>query len=280
MGTAMGDEIHEELLAKPPFLQLFSHVHPRYDGWLLRYIADDAADVVNANDDDGYENHDAKHDMHPGDDGPDDDYGQHDGHDGFVDDYEGYDFADDALHDGNMHDGLIVPCFYHYMNMLLPTSHSKMGMLVEKVDVDMQTAEKREFTAQGMSMLKSMRLGRRSPSNNMISSPMGETGINKADMANMTKSEMVVMAMRKAEMENMNKGDGTPMTRAEKRASWANQMIMSTGGVATMRKCAKECEGKTDRQLSRLWIDAGGGRPTGEGFGTANGVGLGFNGRM
>ena len=84
-----GDEIHEELLARPLFLQLFSHVRPRYGGWLLRCIAEDVAGVANASDDDGYENHDAQHDIHPGDDGLDDDYGQHDRHYGFVDDHEG-----------------------------------------------------------------------------------------------------------------------------------------------------------------------------------------------
>ena len=40
---------------------------------------------------------------------------------------------------------MVIPWFYQYMNMLFPTSHSKMCMLDEKFDVDIQTAEKREF---------------------------------------------------------------------------------------------------------------------------------------
>jgi len=131
-----------------------------------------------------------------------------------------------------------------YMNMLFPMSKQKMSMLDEKVDVDMQTAEKREFTAQGMSMLKPMGLGRRSPS--MMG--MGDLGENK-------------------------------MSKAEKRASGGNQMMMPDG-VQSMRKCARECDGKTVRQLSRLWMYVGGERPMGEGVGTTNGVGLGLNGMM
>lgn len=180
-----------------------------------------------------------------------------------------------------------------YMEMLFPMQNNKMCILDENVSVDMQTAEKREFTAQGMSMLKPMGLGRRSSSGNMLS----DMGMNKADMmnmskteiANMTKAEMAAMGMSKADMANMNKGDipmsvnkpdGTPMTKTEKRASWGNQMIMSTDSVAAMRKCAKECEGKTVRQLSRLWMYAGGARPAGEGVGMVNGVGLSLNGMM
>jgi hypothetical protein len=136
--------------------------------------------------------------------------------------------------------------------MLFPVSHGKAcnatSILDERIEVDLQTAEKREFTAQGVSMpLKPMGLGKRSASGNSLSSPTSDK-----------------------EMD-------APMSKAEKRASWGNQ-TMGSEAVAQARMCAKECEGKTVRQLSRLWRYAGGGRPVGEGVGVSNGVGLGLQG--
>lgn len=134
----------------------------------------------------------------------------------------------------------------HYMDMLFPTPKSGMCVLDEKVAVDMQIVEKREFTAQGVSMqLKPMGLGRRSSSGNMLS-PNNEVS--------------------------------TPMTKAEKRASAGANQMMGSECVEAARKSAKECEGKTVRQLSRLWMYAGGNRPVGEGVGMVNGIGLGLNG--
>lgn len=51
---------------------------------------------------------------------------------------------------------------------------------------------------------------------------------------------------------------------------------MGIGGVARARAGARESEGKTVRQLSRLWRYAHGGRPVGEGVAVMNGVGHGL----
>lgn len=143
-----------------------------------------------------------------------------------------------------------------YLDMLFPTSSkSQMCILDEKIAVDMQTAEKREFTAQGVSMqLKAMGLGRRTASGNTVYTPITEAGTP------MSKSEM---------------------SKVEKRAAAkGTQMMMGSESVEAARNSAKDCDGKTVRQLSRLWMYANGARPVGEGVGMMNGVGLGLNGMM
>jgi hypothetical protein len=52
---------------------------------------------------------------------------------------------------------------------------------------------------------------------------------------------------------------------------------MGVNGVGEARVAAKECEGKTVKQLSRLWRFAHGGRPVGEGVAVVNGVGKGMS---
>lgn len=68
------------------------------------------------------------------------------------------------------------------------------------------------------------------------------------------------------------------MSRAEKRASWGTAGAMGIDGVGKARMGARECEGRTVRQLSRLWRYAQGGRPVGEGVAVMNGVGHGIGG--
>jgi hypothetical protein len=143
---------------------------------------------------------------------------------------------------------------YQYLDMLFPTRNPKTCILDEVVAVDMQTAEKREFTAQGVSMqLQAMGPGRRTASGNFVYSPISEAGT----------------AMSKSEMRKFEK-------RATKRA----QMMMGSESVEAARRSAKECRGKTVKQLSRLWMYAGGAKPVGEGVAITNGVGLGLNGMM
>jgi hypothetical protein len=136
-----------------------------------------------------------------------------------------------------------------YLDMLFPTSKSQMCILDKSIAVDMQTAEKREFTAQGVSMqLKALGLSRRSVSGYTDYNLMADTG--------------------------------APVSKAEKRSSKGAQLSMGSESVEAARRSAKECDGKTVRQLSRLWMYANGGRPVGEGVSMMNGIGLGLNGMM
>ena len=135
-----------------------------------------------------------------------------------------------------------------YLEMLFPTSDSTMSILDQKVVVDMQTAEKREFTAQGVSMQLAARgLGRRTASGNTDYTPIAEMSTT------MGKSEM---------------------SKAEKRKG--THMIMGSESVQMARQSANECQGKTVKQLSRLWIYADGARPVAEGVAMGNGVDLGM----
>ena len=141
---------------------------------------------------------------------------------------------------------------FQYLDMLFPTSSLNRCILNERVTVDMNTAEKREFTAQGVSMqLKG--IGRRTPSGNTVDTPMPDMGTP------MSKSQS---------------------RKVEKRERKGAQMMMGSESIELARKCAKECQGKTVRQLSRLWTYAGGARPVAEGVAIENGVGLGLDGMM
>jgi hypothetical protein len=96
--------------------------------------------------------------------------------------------------------------------------------------VNISTAEKREFTAQG------------------VTSPLKPLNL----MKHMNGNEDMMMKNRNTSRNTMGAG---------------NDSVMQA------RMGAKECEGKTVRQLSRLWRYAGGMRPAGEGVGMVNGVG-------
>ncbi|RDW71720.1 hypothetical protein BP5796_07754 [Coleophoma crateriformis] len=132
----------------------------------------------------------------------------------------------------------------HYLNTLFPinplTTPNKA--LDEIVSVEVQTAEKREFTAQGVSMpLKTLS---HSPRNSL--SPLGSP---------------------------------RPLSQSakeERRRSWNIGGIYGTGmdSIGQARNSARENEGKSVRQLSRLWRYVGGARPVGEGVPATNGVGV------
>ncbi len=130
----------------------------------------------------------------------------------------------------------------HYLDLLFPTdSPAAIDILDQVVDVDMETAEKREFTAQGVA-LPQKSMGRHGSETSSRSQP-GSPDISP-------------------------KGQ-----RGQNRASWEG-----VNEVTKARIAARECEGKTVKQLSRLWRYVHGGRPVGEGVAVLNGVGKGKSG--
>jgi hypothetical protein len=140
----------------------------------------------------------------------------------------------------------------HYLDHLFPSDvRHACDVLSQVVEVDIETAEKREFTAQGVALLqKSINQGHHASKNNAEDSP---------DVS--------------PESRSWSSND-----RGEKRASWEMAAAIGNGGVGKARIAAKECEGKTVKQLSRLWRYAHGGRPVGEGVTVINGVGNGHGG--
>lgn len=134
--------------------------------------------------------------------------------------------------------------FSQYLDMMFPpTKSGKRGdaqrtILNEVPEIDISTAEKREFTAQGVtsSMKPLAMLKHLSPNDNMMK--MSPAGI-----------------------------------KADRRTSWN---VTGNDCVTQARMSAKECEGKTVRQLSRLWRYSGGQKPAGDGVGMMNGVGVGL----
>ena len=135
----------------------------------------------------------------------------------------------------------------HYLTALFPSPSQilagKGSVLDAIVSVDISTAEKREFTAQGVSM--PIKHGHRnSLTGSGSNSPSGKE------------------------------------KEALKRASWGSAGVFGTGmdSVGQARDSAREAEGKTVKQLSRLWRYVAGQSPVGEGVGISNGVGL--NGMM
>jgi hypothetical protein len=125
-----------------------------------------------------------------------------------------------------------------YLDMLFPGllqgQAERVGIMDCAVDVDFETAEKREFTAQG------------------VAAP--------------------AKAVRTSGASSPDRG---AKNKSEKRSSWGSMGGYGIDAVAQARGSAKECEGKTVRQLSRLWRYVGGGRPVGEGVSLVNGVGNG-----
>lgn len=131
----------------------------------------------------------------------------------------------------------------HYLDLLFPPdARYAVDVLSQIVEVDMETAEKREFTAQGVA-LPQKSIGRYSGGAGSRSQP--------------------------------DSPDVSP--RCKNRASWETAAVMGINSVGKARIAAKECEGKTLKQLSRLWRYAHRGRPVGEGVAVVNGVGKGVS---
>ena len=118
-------------------------------------------------------------------------------------------------------------------------------------------------------------------------------GMGMNGMGNMRGGMMSGMRMDEM-MKKMQMMGGKMMNGMGMNLDGLKEMMMDSGkgikdnrrssemacdsGVAMARMNAKECEGKTVRQLSRFWRYAGGCKPTGEGTGMMNCVGLGFSG--
>lgn len=134
----------------------------------------------------------------------------------------------------------------HYLDLLFPSDAQHIGDILDQVvEVEIETAEKREFTAHGVAL--------------------PQKSIAPRDDA-----------------PNQNSGDLpglSPTTRAKRRASWEMAAAIGISGVSKARIAANECEGKTVKQLSRFWRYVDGGRPVGEGVPVINGVGKGHVGR-
>jgi hypothetical protein len=128
----------------------------------------------------------------------------------------------------------------HYLDLLFPTdTHHHIDFLNQVVEVDRETAEKREFTAQGVALPQ--------------------------------KS----ISRHSSENRSRNQSDSPSVSpKSENIASW--ETTVGVNGVGKARVAAKECEGKTVKQLSRLWRYAHGGRPVAEGVTVVNGVGKGM----
>jgi len=128
----------------------------------------------------------------------------------------------------------------HYLDLLFPTDPLyAIDVLNQVVEVDMETAEKREFTAQGVALPQKF--------------------ISRHSSENRSRSLS---------------GSPNVSPKSENIASW--ETSVGVNGVGRARVAAKECEGKTVKQLSRLWRYAHGGRPVGEGVAVVNGVGKGM----
>ena len=142
------------------------------------------------------------------------------------------------------------------------------GILDTVPMVDIETAEKREFTAMGMGMggslsgMKRMSLGRM-PSN-----------YDEMVNGNQIHGNGKDMASKDGKMVNGTgeKKDGKGEMKKERK------MMTQMDGVAMVRMAAKECEGKTVRELSRLWQYVNGRRPAGDG--ERIGMGMGVMGRV
>lgn len=140
-----------------------------------------------------------------------------------------------------------------YLSFLFPSNISNMRTVLDiSVDVDLATAEKREFTAEGVVQpQKSIATDCASPL-----SPSIDEVVQTPDVSprNSSKDTMV---------------NGFP----NKRRSWGMSPQNGMTGVQKARACAQESDGRTVRQLSRLWRYAHGGKPVGEGVALVNGVG-------
>jgi hypothetical protein len=145
----------------------------------------------------------------------------------------------------------------HYLDLLFPVDGiENRNALDQVVEVDIETAEKREFTAQGFALpQKALYASRTYSHNDSISS------------------------QTRAGSPEVSPRGRTAFYNGERRSSWDTAAAMGMGGVGKARSGARECEGKTVKQLSRLWRYANGGRPVGEGIPLINGVGNGMEGR-
>ncbi|KAI9744100.1 MAG: hypothetical protein M1818_002252 [Claussenomyces sp. TS43310] len=143
----------------------------------------------------------------------------------------------------------------HYMDQIFPADGSPRSRFLDAVvRVDAETAEKREFTAMGIAL------------------PM--KSVSNAPSYHPHHQSHPESPLRSPKSESYhNHLSGMQHDHAVKRASWGTAGAMGLDGVGKARTGARECEGKTMRQLSRLWRFEKGGRPVGEGVPVLNGAG-------
>lgn len=190
----------------------------------------------------------------------------------------------------------------HYLDLLFPELERNGEAMDQIVEVDIATAEKREFTAQGVALpLKALNLSpmMMGPTNGLglgIGSLAGMASINGAGTPRESpngspRPRKYSPSERRSgswgsdrsvsggSISGNGNGNGNGAVnnngngRSEKRRSWGTAETMGIDCVGRARTGAKECEGRTVRQLSRLWRFGRGGRPVGEGVPFANGVG-------
>lgn len=148
----------------------------------------------------------------------------------------------------------------HYLDALFPLN-SHGSVLDEVVSVDISTAEKREFTAMGVALpMKSII----PPDRHRESIDGIMMGVSSPELSPKLNGSRGKRAVR-----------GALAKTSENRSSWGTAGALGIDGVGKARMGARECEGRTARQLSRLWRYVQGGRPIGEGVPVMNGVGVG-----
>ncbi len=171
--------------------------------------------------------------------------------------------------------------FNEYMDALFHQTPTTPSCLDTIPIIDTSTAERREFIAQStiapIKATRSMSLGlslhipnypsnntsnyfSHRPSNNHTTNHISSNPFSAHTSATLSPS--------------LSSFDFPPRSRKEKRNSWGTTATLGLDGVGKARQCAREAEGRTVRQLSRLWRFAGGKVPVGEGIPASNGVGV------
>jgi len=162
----------------------------------------------------------------------------------------------------------------------------RLPVLDTVISVDIATAEKREFTAQGVALpLKStapipMQLSHlhhhvHGMANGNSESPNTSPRSRLSSRAG--SPQINAFSGFTSSLTNGHHAQATsfqPTSRSEKRTSWGTAGTMGIDGVGKARSSAKELVGRTVRQVSRLWRYEDGGRPIGEGVPALNGVGV------
>lgn len=157
--------------------------------------------------------------------------------------------------------------FCQYMDMLFPLSSTTKrtgplsgGILDCVPTIDVETAEKREFTAMGMGIggslagmkrMSLMRSGSVEELSNGSHTSHGSHGHHVSSSKDLGKDGKMVNGIDK-------KGH-------KEEARKERKLVSQMDGVAVARIAAKECEGKSVRDLSRLWQYNNGRRPAGDG---------------
>lgn len=176
------------------------------------------------------------------------------------------------------------------------TKHHHHAFLDQVVDIDIDTAVKREFTAQKASipqkiMPLNLNLNRNhshSHTNTHEEKNSSVLGYNYKTITHTNPTKHYQNLLSGTDISTspdispknitatqyQKTRDMEMQIKAAKRASWNSFDLLNGVDYAVVaRKSASECQGMTVRQLSRLWRYVGGKRPVGEGVSMSNGVG-------